>query len=354
MIFFQLKSGDEFDLLRYTIELTGKSRDTGAVVGVDQVGAGPVVHAGVGQTLVEVVVAPGARVAGLAVALEVSLLVDTDARVTDLLVLCTLVDVQLAVLTSPAVLAVTLVLAQSLHTATSVLAGRGLALVDVLLALRAPVAQGTTLVLVHQVHTVQAGPAVRHSLAVVNVEVTERPGVAGLALAAEVRPLRPLLAQLAADAVLAGGVEAGVVALVAVLAHPPGAALAAVAVVLREAAGPAVPAGQSGALVSHLLALRPSEPRTTLAPVAAVLLREKYISDAGGGGGGGGGDSNLRSDIEKSSLVICAGGGMLQAVSNQCMNSRVAEYITDYTRCCTMPKPLTLAPLVGEGNPNVL
>ena len=39
------------DLVRYRRELTVKSRDTGAAVGV--------VHAGVGQTLLQVVVVPG-------------------------------------------------------------------------------------------------------------------------------------------------------------------------------------------------------------------------------------------------------------------------------------------------------
>ena len=178
VIFFQLKLGDELDLLRSTRKLTVKSRNTGAFVGVDQVSTGPIVHAGVGQTLVEVVVASGAGVAGLAVALEISLLVDTDPRVTDLLILCALVDVQLAVLARPAVLTAALVLAQPLHTAAPVLAGRGLAFVDILLALRAPVSHWTTLVIVHQVHTVLARPAARHALAVVNIDFTVRSGEA--------------------------------------------------------------------------------------------------------------------------------------------------------------------------------
>ena len=248
MIFFQLKLGDELDLLRSTIKLTVKSRDTGAAVGVDQVGAGPIVHAGVGQTLVKVVVAPRAGVAGLAVALEVSLLVDADARVADVLVLRALVDVQLAVLARPAVLAVALVVAQPLHTAAPVLAGAALALVDVLLALRPPVAQRAALVAVEEVHTVLAGAAVRHALAVVNVDLAQRPGVASLALTAEVRLLGPLLPQLAADAVGTGGVQAGVVALLTVLSHEPGAALTAVAGGARET-GPAVPAGKAGTFV---------------------------------------------------------------------------------------------------------
>ena len=248
MIFFQLKLGDELDLLRSTIKLTVKSRDTGAAVGVDQVGAGPIVHAGVGQTLVKVVVAPRAGVAGLAVALEVSLLVDADARVADVLVLRALVDVQLAVLARPAVLAVALVVAQPLHTAAPVLAGAALALVDVLLALGPPVAQRAALVAVEEVHTVLAGAAVSHALAVVNVDLAQRPGVASLALTAEVRLLGPLFPQLAADAVGTGGVQAGVVALLTVLSHEPGAALTAVAGGARET-GPAVPAGKAGAFV---------------------------------------------------------------------------------------------------------
>ena len=44
-------------------KLTIKSRDAGAAVGVDQVGAGPIVHAGVGQTLLQVAVVPGPGVA---------------------------------------------------------------------------------------------------------------------------------------------------------------------------------------------------------------------------------------------------------------------------------------------------
>ena len=55
VIFSQLKFGDEFDLVRYRRELTVKSRDTGAAVGV--------VHAGVGQTLLQVAVVPGPGVA---------------------------------------------------------------------------------------------------------------------------------------------------------------------------------------------------------------------------------------------------------------------------------------------------
>ena len=43
------------DLVRYRRELTVKSRDTGAAVGV--------VHAGVGQTLLQIVVVPGRGVA---------------------------------------------------------------------------------------------------------------------------------------------------------------------------------------------------------------------------------------------------------------------------------------------------
>ena len=200
VIFFHLKLGDEFDLVRGRRELTVKSRDTGAAVGVDQVGAGPIVHAGVGQTLVEVVVAPGPGVAGLAVALEESLLVDADARVADVLVLCALVDIQLAVLASPALLTDALVVADSLHTAAPVQAGAALALVDVLVALGSPEADRAALVAVEQVHTVLATPTVRHSLTVVNVD---------LALTAQVWLLSPHLPQLAADPVSSGPLQAG-------------------------------------------------------------------------------------------------------------------------------------------------
>ena len=63
-----------------------------------------------------------------------------------------------------------------------------------------------------------------------------------------VRLLGPLFPQLAADAVGTGGVQAGVVALLTVLSHEPGAALTAVAGGARET-GPAVPAGEAGAFV---------------------------------------------------------------------------------------------------------
>ena len=97
----------------------------------------------------------------------------------------------------------------------------GLALVDVLLALRSAVSPRTTFVGVDEVHAVLAGAALRLAEAVVNVLGAGGAGVALGTLAPEVLLRRPLLPQGDAGSVLTGRPKAGIIAQLTVVPHEP-------------------------------------------------------------------------------------------------------------------------------------
>ena len=155
------------------MSLTLKSRLTVAFVVVDEVLTGSVVAARSGQTLVILRAAVLSRVARLAPALKAARLVATNPKVADIFLRrnvqtitasalpirgAALVNVQLTVVPRPARGAGALVSAHQVAALTPVLAGAGRALVHVLAAVGAPVAQWTgTFVVVDEIKAFLVG-----------------------------------------------------------------------------------------------------------------------------------------------------------------------------------------------------
>ena len=114
------------------IQLTSEAWLTGATVGIDQVGTGPIVLTGEGETLVELVLAPVPGVARLAVAVEPALVVHADARVADVRGSGAFVNVLLAVVPLPSSGTRARVLAHLVQTRATILTGLGCTLINIL------------------------------------------------------------------------------------------------------------------------------------------------------------------------------------------------------------------------------
>ena len=276
-----------------TISLTLKSRLTVAVVVVDEILTGSVVAARGGQTLVILGAAVLPGVARLAPTLEAARLVATNPEVADILLRgniqtitgpalpargAALVNVQLAVVSLPALETGTLVFAHQVTALAPVLAGSGRALVYILAAVGALVTHRTCAsVVVDLVKALLEGWALSRG-AVIDVVLAPGAVEAILARAGEVISPCSLLVQRHAGPVVTGLLRTRIIRGVTGVAHEPRAALAAEGVDAVHTISPIV-TGATLAFVDVDFTGLPRKPSWTGALIVIILgINRSYFT----------------------------------------------------------------------------